>query len=362
MITKKALRKARVLAFWEKHGLQAAMEAFGVKRLTLFLWKRKLKEAEGKFEGLNEKKTTPKIKRKRIWPLEILAEIKRLRWQHPNLGKEKLSPELKEFCDNKGLKCPQPRTIGRLIKDLGGLRIYPQRISHFGRIKPIKRQKVLRKPKDFQAEHPGHCVALDTVEKIIGGKRRYIITFEDLYTRFSFAWETTSHASLAATEFFALCRRVFPFSFAFMFVLTDNGSEFKKHFSEELRKLHLTHYHTYPKTPKMNAHLERFNRTLQEEFVDYHLADLLIPEIFNRKLAEYLLWYNAKRVHFAFQNKLSPIQFMSSLPINQLPEKCKNGWPHTNTLQKQKFLLEFTNPVKRGLFYGNTQYSHYRPR
>src|SRR3989338_3327556 len=206
MITKKALRKARVLAFWEKHGLQATAEAFGVKRRTLFLWKRKLKEAEGKFEGLNEKKTTPKIKRKRIWPLEILAEIKRLRWQHPNLGKEKLSPELKEFCDNKGLKCPQPRTIGRLIKDLGGLRIYPQRISHFGRIKPIKRQKILRKPKDFQAEHPGHCVALDTVEKIIGGKRRYIITF---------------------------------------------------------------------------------------------------------------------------QNKLSPIQFMSSLPINKLPEKRKNGWPHT---------------------------------
>ena len=68
MITEQALRKARILAFWEKHGLQAAMEAFGVKRRTLFLWKRKLKEAEGKFEGLNEKKTTPKIKRKRIWP------------------------------------------------------------------------------------------------------------------------------------------------------------------------------------------------------------------------------------------------------------------------------------------------------
>ena len=329
MITKKALRKARVLAFWEKHGLQATLDAFQAKRRTLFNWKKTFEEGGKKIDALCEKKTIPKIKRKRIWPLEILAEIKRLRWKHPNLGKEKLYPELKEFCGNKDLKCPQPRTIGRLIKDLGGLRIYPQRISHFGKIKPIKRQKVLRKPKDFKAEHPGHCVALDTVEKIIDGKRRYIITFEDLYTRFSFAWETTSHASLAAAGFFALCRRVFPFSFAFMFVLTDNGSEFKKHFSEDLRKLHLTHYHTYPKTPKMNAHLERFNRTLQEEFVDYHLADLLLPEIFNRKLAEYLLWYNAKRVHFAFQNKLSPIQFMSSLPINQLPEKRKNGWPHT---------------------------------
>ena len=49
MITEQALRKARILAFWEKHGLQAAMEAFGVKRRTLFLWKRKLKQGDGKF-------------------------------------------------------------------------------------------------------------------------------------------------------------------------------------------------------------------------------------------------------------------------------------------------------------------------
>lgn len=335
MITEKALQKARMLAFWEKHGLSATTEAFKVKRRTLFVWKKKLKEAGGKLEGLNDKKRTPKTKRKRLWPLEITNEIKRLRWQHPNLGKEKLYPELKEFCAGKKLKCPKPKTIGRLIKDLGGLRIFPQKISHFGRIKPINRQKVLRKPKGFEAEYPGHCVALDTIEKIIDGNRRYVITFEDLRTRFSFAWETTSHASLAAKEFFSLCRQVFPFSFAFMFVLTDNGSEFKKHFSEELKALHLTHYRTYPKTPKMNAHLERFNRTIQDEFVDYHLSDLLVPEIFNRKLAEYLLWYNTKRVHFAFQNKLSPIQFMLTLPINQLPEKCKNGWPHTRVFTCQ---------------------------
>lgn len=330
MITNKALQKARTLAFWEKHGLQAATDAFKAKRRTLFVWKKKLKEAGGKLEGLNDQSKTPKAKRKRIWPIETINEIKRLRWQHPNLGKEKLHPLLEEFCQARDLKCPKPKTIGRLIADLGGLRIYPQKISHFGRIKPFKRQKVLRKPKDFEAKYPGHCVALDTIEKIINGNRRYVITFEDLHTRFSFAWETTSHASLAAKEFFNLCRKVFPFSFAFMFVLTDNGSEFKKHFSGELKKLHLTHYHTYPRTPKMNAHLERFNRTIQDEFVDYHMSDLLVPEIFNRKLADYLLWYNTKRVHFAFQNKMSPIQFMLSLPINQLPEKCKIGWPHTN--------------------------------
>jgi transposase InsO family protein len=162
--------------------------------------------------------------------------------------------------------------------------MYPAKISHFGKIKPAKRRIILRKPGGFEAEYPGHCVALDTIEKHVWGRRYYVITFEDLYTRFSFAWETTSHASLAAKEFFGLCLKVFPFPIAF--VLTDNGSEFMKHFDEELRRLHMIHYHTYPKTPKMNAHCERFNRTIQEEFVDYHTSDLKTPEVFNAKLIE----------------------------------------------------------------------------
>lgn len=173
-------------------------------------------------------------------------------------------------------------------------------------------------------------MALDTIEKIIHGSRRYIITFEDIYTRFGFAWATTSHASLAAKEFFDYCIQVFPFPISF--VLTDNGSEFAKHFSEELKRLHLTHFHTYPKTPKMNAHVERFNRTIQEEFVNYHVGSLLEPDVFNRKLIDWLVWYNTVRVHHAFKNRLSPVQFMMTLQssrIPQLTEECKNGWTYT---------------------------------
>lgn len=333
MITQKAHRKYKVLVFWEKHGLEATMDAFSVKRRTLFLWQKQFNE-NGKIpEALNDKKRIPKTKRKRLWPDEIIAEIKRIRNEHPNLGKEKIYPELNEFCESKNLKCPSSKTIGRLIKDLGGLRLFPQRISHFGVIKPVKRAKKLRKPKNFKPEYPGHLVALDTIEKIINGNRRYVITFEDIYTRFSFAWATKSHASLAAQEFFEMCVKVFPYSFQFMFVLTDNGSEFAKHFSEELKNLHLTHYHTYPKTPKMNAHVERFNRTIQDEFIDFYVSDLMVPEVFNRQLIDWLIWYNTRRVHFAFQNKLSPAQYMLSLQKNKLilkmPQECNIGWPHT---------------------------------
>lgn len=327
MITQKALHRARVLAFWEKYGLKATMEAFGVKRRILFLWKKKQIEGGGVLESLNDKSRAPRTKRKRLWPDKVIAEIKRQRWEHPNLGKEKIHPLLKDFCDAKGLQCPKSKTIGRLIHDLGGLRIFPQKITHFGKIKPIKRRKKLRKPKDFKVAYPGHLVAFDTVERFVHGCRRYIITFEDIYTRFGFAWATTSHASKAAKEFFDYCKMVFPFPF--VFILTDNGSEFAKHFAEEVKKLHLTHYHTYPKTPKQNPHLERFNRTIQEEFIDYHVGELLNVQLFNRKLIDWLIWYNTERVHHAFQNKLSPVQFIMTLQPTKLPQECKSGWPHT---------------------------------
>lgn len=332
MITEQARRRAHILVFWEKHGLRATLDAFPVKRSTLYLWKNQWGGGCKKMEALNEKSRAPQTRRKRLWPQEIIQEIKRLRGVHPNLGSEKIHPLLLQFSKEKNLVCPQPRTIANLIKDLGGLRAFPQKISHFGKVKPLKRQKVLRKPKDLKPEYAGHLVALDTVERFVNGCRRYVITFEDIHSRFGFAWATTSHASLAATEFFDLCIKVFPFSFNFLYVLTDNGSEFKKHFSEKLKELHLTHYHTYPKTPKMNAHVERFNRTLQEEFVDYHAYLLKNPVEFNRTLVDYLIFYNTERVHHAFQNKFSPLQFMmssqTSIP-HQMSMESKIGLHYT---------------------------------
>jgi transposase InsO family protein len=323
MITKKALHKARVLAFWEKHGLQATREAFDVKRSTLFLWKKQQKEGKGMIEALNERSKTPHNKRKRNWPMEITFEIKRMRNLHPNIGKDKIQILLRPFCEKKNLSLPSVSTIGRIIKDCGGMRIFPQKVRHNGKIVPLKRKKVLRKPKDFKAEYAGHLVALDTIERFVHGCRRYVITFEDIHTRFAFAWGTTSHASLAAKEFFAYCQMVFPYQF--VYVLTDNGSEFMKHFDQELRRLHLIHYHTYPRTPKMNAHCERFNRTIQEEFIDFHAYSLLDPSSFNQKLIPWLMWYNTERPHWGLGLK-SPMQFM----LTTHPEKSNMWWTNTD--------------------------------
>ena len=119
-------------------------------------------------------------------------------------------------------------------------------------------------------------------------------------------------------------------------MLTDNGSEFQRHFAAALADHLFTHWHTYPKTPKMNAHCERFNRTVQEECIDYHYDLLFLDDLtdFNLELLRYLAWYNLERPHFSLPTPmlgrktprlLSPVQFLHQ------HQQCNMYWPDTRT-------------------------------
>lgn len=343
MASNEAKRRLKILAHAEEYGIESALDAFEVKRRTFFNWQKQLRDGNGKVESLNPKSTAPKVKRKRLWDVRILEEIKRLRQAeiHPNLGAEKLYPLIKEFCTKSGIKdCPKPTTIERLIADMGGLRVFPQKITGMGKVKKANRQKVLRKPKDLVPSYPGHVIALDTIEKQRNGRRMYILTAIDIYSRTTFAIATKSHSSKTFAHFFYLITTMFPYEIKY--VLTDNGSEFKLHLSALLTKHKITHYHTYPKTPKMNAHCESFNGTIQDEFVDYYV-NLLFDDTtkFNAKLNEYLEFYNTKRVHCAFKNKKVPLEVLteSQYYARQLPAECKNGWGYSPPSRIEFFLL-----------------------
>jgi transposase InsO family protein len=158
--------------------------------------------------------------------------------------------------------------------------------------------------------------AVDTIERIRDGMRRYVMSFIDPNTRIAFAVALPSKSSAnTAKALDALLQGLYPEeqesnptlkrSLAF---LSDNGSEFKKYFDALLKHHQLTHYWTYPRCPKMNAHNERFNRTLQEQFVEYH-EELLFSDInaFNRKLAEWIVQYNTIIPHHSL-NLVSPLQ------------------------------------------------------
>ena len=75
----------------------------------------------------------------------------------------------------------------------------------------------------------------------------------------------------------------------------------------------------------MNAHSERFNRTLQEEFLDRHSHLLQDPKKFNGELADWLVWYNSERPHRSLGLK-SPIQYMAQLN----PRECNMRWAPTD--------------------------------
>ena len=323
MATQQAQQRVKILTFWKKYGLKATTEAFGTSRRTLYTWQKKIRKSDGHLSALDPGSRAPHNKRKRIWNQRIIDEIRKIRTEHPNLGKEKIHIFLTTFCKKNKLTCPSARTIGRLIADASDkMRLKPEKYTHFGKPKKQRNKpKRQRKPKGFMAEYPGHCGSFDTIEEHLYGIRRYVLTFTDVYSRFSFSWATNSHASKAAKEFFQLITVIFPYELKN--ILTDNGSEFAKEFDQEIRKQHKVHWHTYPRTPKMNAHVERFNRTLQEEFLNFNKGLLLEPDQCNEKMIDYLLWYNGKRPHWSLNLK-SPVQFLQA---NQ--HECNMWWPNT---------------------------------
>lgn len=309
MITEEAKKRFEILVFWNKYGLTPTMEAFNIKKRTLQNWKARLKQGAGKAESLNPKSRAPHTRRRRQWPIVVTSEIRRIREEHPNLGKEKVFVHLQAFCSERGLICPSIKTIGRLITDAPDkMRTFPQKVGHTGQMKKIHRVRKDHKPKGFKALRPGHCISLDTIEFHFWGRRIYVITMIDLFSRYAFVHVTTSHASSAAEEFFTHCLNVFPYPVEF--VLTDNGSEFMKDFDLSLRDLCTTHWHTYPRTPKMNAHCERFNRTIQDEFFINHKYLLHNIPYCITKLNDWLGWYNTTRPHHSL-DLLSPVQFLN---------------------------------------------------
>ncbi|MER3466643.1 MAG: hypothetical protein C4340_05905, partial [Armatimonadota bacterium] len=294
MISADAQERYRILCFWEKHGLLATREAFGVSRRTLYAWRQRLRAGGGKPAACAPLSTRPHHLRQRRWPPALLAELRRLRTQHKNLGKEKLHPFLAAWCRRQGLGCPSVRTIGRLIAAAPDkMRHAPRRVSRFPQGRLGRRPRT-RKPKGYRPACPGDCLALDTIERWRDGEPRYVITCIDLASRFSFALAFRSRSSAHAALTLRCAQIVFPLPLRR--VLSDNGGEFARHFHDATVAQNLVHWHTAPRTPKMNAHCERFNRTIQQELVDYH-EDLLFGDhdACNDRLFEWLHWYNAER-------------------------------------------------------------------
>lgn len=126
------------------------------------------------------------------------------------------------------------------------------------------------------------------------GVKRYVITAIDRYGKLAFARCYKNASSYSAADF--LRRLNYLLDDQIVNIQTDNGSEFLKYFQIACDNLNINHYFSRTRTPKDNAVVERFNRTLQEEWLNTGQFTTNI-DIFNHRLTNWLLFYNFKRRH-----------------------------------------------------------------
>ena len=332
MITPYAEERAKILSFWEKHGDKATKDAYGASRATLFRWQKILTGSGGQLASLVPTSTAPKNRRKRIISKEVEDLIMKERAME-KIGKEKLAVLLRE----DQIADLSASTVGRILGDLkkqGKMRDQ-KKLSLSGRTGRLILTKIKHyKPKMRSKGHTGALVKADTIVRFTNGIKRYLLTGIDLETEFAFAYAYPSHSSKSAADFMRTFKNVAPISLTH--VQTDNGSEFKDHFEILCEKENIAHFFSYPRSPKMNAEVERFNRTLSEAFIAKNRILLAYDlEAFNKALMDWLLWYNTRRPHWSI-GLLSPMRYIVK---NLTAEESHMLWTSTRYRQPVHLLL-----------------------
>jgi len=149
------------------------------------------------------------------------------------------------------------------------------------------------------------------------GLRRTIITAVEEVTKIAYARVYLTHSSTNGQDF--LKRLVYLTKEEIGIIHSDNGSEFAGHFAKTYQELNITQVYSRVRQPKDNASLERFNRTIQEEWLSPSLIGLDNISQANLDLTKWLIEYNAHHPHQAldYQTPLGYAQerFFRVLPM-----------------------------------------------
>jgi len=141
--------------------------------------------------------------------------------------------------------------------------------------------------------HPGDLVELDSIHIMVGEKDRiYVITLIDLHSRWSYAKASTKLSGAITLRFVKEAEE--HAGFRFHMLQSDHGPEFSSWF---VRRIETDHRYSRIGKPNDNSHIERFNRTIQEEMQSQIIRyKTNIPRL-NREIMKYLRYYNHERLH-----------------------------------------------------------------
>jgi len=236
---------------------------------------------------------------------KIIPTLSSRPFHHPN----ELSDEIVQrilFLRNKHHRCAE--VIHYLLKKEGisiCLSSVKRTLKRNGLIRTSKWKKWHQYPPRPIPEKPGILVQIDTIFDGIPENRVYIYTLIDVFSRWTYALPKLNISTHKSLSFVKQAQIIAPFKFNTL--QSDHGSEFSKWFTKRIMENGFSHRHSRIRTPSDNGHLERFNRTIQEECLSRVSRNL---KSYQKEIPKYLHFYNYERPHMALDMK-TPIEILN---------------------------------------------------
>ncbi len=313
-LSKQARQRLKWFDYYHSHNHNARLTCryFGISPQTFYRWKRRYNPYH--LESLEDHSHRPKHLRQSTASPQLVAAVLKLREEYPRWGKDKLVVLLAE--EGYQVSTSMVGRIIRRLKDRGVLR-EPVRNHVSAHRRGIKRPYAVRKPKDYQVIKPGDLIQLDTLDiRPLPGVVLKHFTARDVISRWDVIDIFSRATASTAARFLDELEQRMPFHIRAIQV--DGGSEFEAVFEEECSRRDIRLFVLPPRSPKLNAYVERGHRTHTEEFYEVTESSFDLPEI----RAELLGWervYNTVRPHQAL-GYLTPLKFLEQCKENKRKE------------------------------------------
>lgn len=281
---------------------QKAADILKVPRSTLYRWQKKVDQRG--LIGLEDGDRRPKRVRRPQWSPELAEAVLALREAHPGMGKEKLWVLLQREGRHTSIS-----TVGRILKRLKtrGVLREPPRNGITKRKRRLIRPYATRKPRAYQAKQPGDLVQVDTLDvRPLPQIHFKQFTARDTVSRWDVVEAYRSATAGNARKFLDTLIERAPFPVRGIQV--DGGSEFMAQFEQACAEKGIRLFVLPPRSPKLNGHVERAQRTHTEEFYDLYMGELDLKSV-NAALREWENIYNTVRPHHSLDLK-TPAEYL----------------------------------------------------
>jgi len=298
----------------QRNGKETAAH-FGIARQILVKWKKRFSPFD--LTSLEAHSRAPK--QKRVWTVTPREEeqIIEVRTAHLKWGKEKLR---RMYKNSYG----ETISTNKIQKVINKHQLFPDLKKQQKRKKQARKRKEKVFITQFEKKHElGFLWHTDAIIIWWYGTRRIIFTAIEEITKIAYARVYTTNSSRNAKDF--LERLLYLSNNQVKHIHHDHGSEFYGEFEEACQELSIRQIFSRVRTPKDNAALERFNWTVQDEWLS--LSDVGLDDIqwANDDLTNWLVEYNNARPHQSL-DYLTPLEYATQTFEVSPMWASRTGW------------------------------------